>query len=323
MRRTSAVTLFELLTVVAIVGTLVAIMAPVLAQSRIAAKKTANLARMKQTATSLLLYCGDNEDAFPLSGPVDPGLVTGTPGAFLFGWVAGFPNGWDGDQWEWSDSMAWPNATATYRFSDGVMHASDMPTVELRHYGGTSPYLHPRKTPKPASFTMNGLLHSWNASAVAMPSRLTLLWQGAYKAAISGYAYANPVLFCNAYTSAPCRFQPLGFPQEGASNSSFRGDAVYLPFGEDTAWIYGRGMNFVSVDSSARWRAQNPSGQTADTVRSYDDPAGLYGPNGKQRSFHRCVMGEGTMVRYTSFFRPDSEFHYEFGATQDTRCDPR
>ncbi len=322
MNTRKGITLFELLTVIAIIGALAAIMVPVMAQARAAAQKTAAMARMKQTATALVLYSVDHEDTFPLSGPVDPGMITGFPGAYLTGWVAGFPNGWDGVEWEVSDAVAWPNSSAIYRFDDGVMYASDLPSVELKYTGSPSPYERPRKAPKPASFTMNGLLHAWATTAVAMPSRLTLVWQGAYRAAVSGYAYANPVLNCNANTDAPCRFQPQGFPQAGASNTSYRGDLVYLPFGEDTAWIYGRGMNFVAVDTSARWRAQNPSGQTGDTVRSYDDPAGLYGPGGKQRAFHRCVLGEGTLVRYTSFFRPDTEFKYEFGATQGTRCDP-
>lgn len=322
MSRKSGITLLELLTVVTIVSLLLAILTPVMSQAREAARKTAALSNMKQTAGSIVLYVADFDDTFPLSGPVDYGPITGTPGAYLFGWVAGFPNGWDGSEFEFSDSVAWPNSTSNYRASDDVAYASDLPTVRLSHFMEGSPYDRPLKRPNLASFTFNGLLHSWNATAIAQPSELTLIWQGAYKAAVSGYAYANPVLYCNANSAAPCRFNPAGFPQAGAFNEARRGDAVYSPYGPNTAWIYGRGMNFVSADTSASWRPQNPSGQTADMVRSYRDPAGLYGPNGKQLSFHRCLMGEGTMVRYTSFFRPDSEFRYEFGATQATRCDP-
>lgn len=323
MNRRSGITLLELLSVTAIVAALVAIMMPVMAQAKIAARKASTIARMKQTGTSLILYTVDYEDQFPLSGPVDNGEVTGNVGAYLVGWVAGFPNGWDGPQYEWSDSVAWPNATGIYRQDDSVMRAQDLPATRLSWMGTyDSPYAKPHKPPKFASFTMNGLLHSWSATAIAYPSKLTLLWQGAYKASVEGYAYSNPVLNCNANTLAPCRFNPRGYPQVGAANEHLRGDAVYLPFGDDTAWIYGRGMIYVSADTSARWLPQNPSGQTTDTVRSYEDPAGLYGPNGKHRAFHRCVMGAGTQVRYTSFFRPDSEFNYEFGSTMLTRCDP-
>jgi type II secretory pathway pseudopilin PulG len=323
LSRKRAITLIELLSVTAIVAALAAITFPVLARAKVSAKRTSTLVRMKQAGLSLIMYAGDHDDAYPLSGPVDNGEITGQAGAYLLGWVAGFPNGWDGKEYEWSDGVAWPNSTAPYRRDDAVMAAEDLPHVRIgMPAAAASPYRNPLKRPKLASFTMNGLLHAWTSTAIADPSRLSLLWQGAYRATVEGYAYSNPVLACNANTLAPCRFNPAGYPQAGASNPGLRGDAVYLPFGPDTAWIYGRGMIFVASDGSARWRPQNPNGQTTHMERSYDDPAGLYGPNGRQLSFHRCLMGEGTQVRYTSFFRPDSDFRYEFGATLATRCDP-
>lgn len=323
MSRRSAFSLLELLTVTAIVTALVAIMLPVFASAKESARKASSIVRMKQSASAIMIYVGDHDDMFPLSGPVDNGLITGVPGAYLLGWVAGFPNGWDGEEFEWSDGVAWANATEVYRKSDAIMFGEDLPVARISIPPPDSPYADPIKPPKLSSFTMNGLLHSWNASAIAIPSKLTMLWQGAYKAAVEGYAYSSPVLACNAMTLAPCRFNPRGFPQTGASNPSFRGDQLYRPFGQDTAWIYGRGMIYVAADTSARWVPQNPSGQTTDMVRRYDDPAGLYMPKGQQWAFHRCVMGEGTQVRYTSFFRPDSEFDYEFGSTLQTRCDPQ
>lgn len=55
-------TLIELLVVIAIIAILAAILFPVFAQAKEAAKKTACLSNDKQMATALMLYAGDNED---------------------------------------------------------------------------------------------------------------------------------------------------------------------------------------------------------------------------------------------------------------------
>ncbi len=57
-----AFTLIELLVVIAIIAILAAILFPVFAQAKEAAKKTSCLSNTKQMATALFLYAGDNED---------------------------------------------------------------------------------------------------------------------------------------------------------------------------------------------------------------------------------------------------------------------
>ena len=70
-RRENAVhqgfTLIELLVVIAIIAILAAILFPVFAQAKLAAKKTQDLSNMKQTGTGLLIYLSDNDDYFPLA----------------------------------------------------------------------------------------------------------------------------------------------------------------------------------------------------------------------------------------------------------------
>lgn len=58
-------TLIELLVVIAIIAILAAILFPVFAQAKLAAKKTASLSNMKQIATASIMYAGDNEDSMP------------------------------------------------------------------------------------------------------------------------------------------------------------------------------------------------------------------------------------------------------------------
>ena len=60
-------TLIELLVVIAIIAILAAILFPVFAQAKLAAKKTADLSNMKQTATGVLIYISDADDIFPLA----------------------------------------------------------------------------------------------------------------------------------------------------------------------------------------------------------------------------------------------------------------
>ncbi len=61
-----AFTLIELLVVIAIIAILAAILFPVFAQAKLAAKKAAGLSNMKQVATGLHLYLGDADDTMPL-----------------------------------------------------------------------------------------------------------------------------------------------------------------------------------------------------------------------------------------------------------------
>jgi prepilin-type N-terminal cleavage/methylation domain-containing protein/prepilin-type processing-associated H-X9-DG protein len=58
----NAFTLIELLVVIAIIAILAAILFPVFAQAKEAAKKTACLSNTKQIATATFMYAGDNDD---------------------------------------------------------------------------------------------------------------------------------------------------------------------------------------------------------------------------------------------------------------------
>jgi prepilin-type N-terminal cleavage/methylation domain-containing protein len=65
MQRSRAFTLIELLVVIAIIAILAAILFPVFAQAKLAAKKTADLSGLKQIGLSFFMYGNDYDDFLP------------------------------------------------------------------------------------------------------------------------------------------------------------------------------------------------------------------------------------------------------------------
>ena len=61
-----AFTLIELLVVIAIIAILAAILFPVFAQAKLAAKKTADLSNLKQIGTATMIYVNDADDVLPV-----------------------------------------------------------------------------------------------------------------------------------------------------------------------------------------------------------------------------------------------------------------
>lgn len=67
-----AFTLIELLVVIAIIAILAAILFPVFAQAKDAAKTTSALSNLKQTGLGIIMYTNDSDDSFPLMWSDDP-----------------------------------------------------------------------------------------------------------------------------------------------------------------------------------------------------------------------------------------------------------
>lgn len=70
-----AFTLIELLVVIAIIAILAAILFPVFAQAKTAAKKTSAISNQKQLGTAIQIYMGDFDDFFPRNDDCQPGTA--------------------------------------------------------------------------------------------------------------------------------------------------------------------------------------------------------------------------------------------------------
>ena len=74
-----AFTLIELLVVIAIIAILAAILFPVFAQAKLAAKKAVDLSNMKQMGLGLMMYANDNDDVAPQASWEFKGTALGNP----------------------------------------------------------------------------------------------------------------------------------------------------------------------------------------------------------------------------------------------------
>ncbi len=306
-----AFTLIELLVVIAIIAILAAILFPVFAQAKESAKKIAGLSNAKQTGTAILMYNTDYDDTFPIMYSVS------SDGFWWVDYPYATPAGWDyGGAYKQDDSNAWANSTHPYRKNYRLLTTEGTSPTDV-----TSEYATALFKWENTTLSTNGLLNIWNATAVNQVSKVPLLWHGNMKEELKGYGFTNPLLYCDLYANnTPCRFNAGGPPQQ---DPAAQGDWAYGPYdsNKDSAWILARGMSFVATDSSARWLPMNPGGQVTSSYGSYNDPTLEYRAKGQQWRYHRCAATSGG-TRYLSWFRPDSDYRYQFGNSSTTLCFP-
>lgn len=295
-----AFTLIELLVVIAIIAILAAILFPVFAQAKVAAKKASSISNVKQQGLSTNIYSTDNDDTFPLAFG-----YYGTPGA--------------GGMWYWNYwhevPSDWVNGTSpavANLYAQSSINSTDpyRKNWQMMKIVGSEQSFDvwspssaaPGKAPYKNGLAYNGLLHGWSATAVAAPSQLPLYTQ------IGGIINANgadtgplPVIACG--TSTSCRYAPAN---GNTCGDGANGGWTYYFYPNASQWIYGKSQTWVFTDSSAKARTVGMSINSTNNARTdfKTDPYTSYRANGVDNSTAWYDNG----YCHAILFRPDFDF---------------
>jgi len=179
-----AFTLIELLVVIAIVAILAAILFPVFAQAKEAAKKTQSLSNLKQIGLAWLMYNADYEDT----------LMRVSVGDFASGKVAYWWGSYDGTTLRESEGLIYP-----YTRSKGIQSDPSQPdtfrtALGLTGYGYNYSYLSPSdylpptysEIPRPVNYGAIGNVAETVAFATAARMSFSL------PHIVEGNAYLEP-----------------------------------------------------------------------------------------------------------------------------------
>jgi len=305
-----AFTLIELLVVIAIIAILAAILFPVFAQAKVAAKKTAALSNVKQLGTSSAIYMADYDDMFPIAYSIRANgtvrwntFIPYPSGAITSG-------GWNAANIVAETDMHWATSMQPYIKNLQMTETGLQLTTVIAGdtYGtkvGTS------------GLVMNGLMSNYSGTAIEAISTVPAYWTGMGSWQYKGRAFSNPSLRCDAAVGADCRFNPSGPAQAGSSAAAGGNQTAFFSMGTAwKVWTYGSdsktgGAIFSRADTSAKTARVGTVDAPAFHASALTDPYANVSPNGAfgywgtyQGDCSDPANDTGTF-RYICFFRPD------------------
>ncbi|MGV3619061.1 MAG: type II secretion system protein [Fimbriimonas sp.] len=292
-RNRAGFTLIELLVVIAIIAILAAILFPVFAQAKSAAKKTASLSNLKQMGTAAQIYLSDTDDVWPITYGPDP--AGGYTWDRLIPVPANWPTGLTPAEID-RNSAFWANNLLPYTKNLQMLYC---PATQKRDpaVDATVPQVPPANIQHSISYTYNGLLNGYSGTAVAAPSNLPVFWQGRGNRSLRGVGYVNPFLYCND-ENAPCRYVPPSASCTDAVNGAW--SATTRNTGGLGYNVHSGGLNYAYADSSAKYRKVGVPNSNQTDPRT--DPFARYANNEATRSWY------DQYGCHSYLFRPDFDF---------------
>jgi prepilin-type N-terminal cleavage/methylation domain-containing protein len=241
MKTRSAFTLIELLVVIAIIAILAAILFPVFAQAKAAAKHTQSLSNTKQMTLGVLQYLNDSDDVSPLSEFYT--VATGTwAGASVTTPTSVFGSTPVRDAF-WSNSVG--PYIKNYQIYTSSLNSKDRSDVFGVSLTAAQGYTY--------ALTYNGYLNQWNQSQTVTPAGAILFSQGLGVGTMPRYANAFPLLISNA------GWEGLFIADDGGAHCA-------QPYGygfnfDSSWWVYSRGSDYAYIDGHSKY-VVNPSAKS-------------------------------------------------------------
>jgi prepilin-type N-terminal cleavage/methylation domain-containing protein len=297
-----AFTLIELLVVIAIIAILAAILFPVFAQAKEAAKQTQTLSNAKNLGTAFNIYLSDNDDQFPMGASFNS-----TAGTYRWNFIIQFPVGWRGGAFSaeprrTEDSSMWGNALFPYVKNVGVYAQAGSSNLTI-----AAPTVANSITPQPVGFAYNGLLHTYNATAIASVSTLPLLHTGTGKQNYLGFLSSNPNLLCDQVNPS-CYYNPGRHPQTGAAG---QGGTMFFAWGCNVNTgnvryqVHSTNSIYVRADSSAKANRIAMASRAAGSMTPGPSTDWRTDPNTDYLSGGVCAQSFWWDGSHPWLFRPD------------------
>jgi len=303
-----AFTLIELLVVIAIIAILAAILFPVFAQAKEAAKKTQSLSNSKQMGTGMIVYTTDVDDQFAL------GWSRRADGSYRYGTVHPTPagtvltGGWNDPVIVEQNKTSWANSMQPYTKSWALYELAGQ---NRGYYDNAATDFSNTIKPEAIGINFNGLMHTLSSSAITSPSVAILFWAGQGTQSTVGRSLANPALNCVG-TADGCRFNPNGRAVSSGADG-WQSTSYSSNRGGYKVWLHTKGVPMVRTDSSAKHMkvgTTEPPSPMQPASGAYKDPYSLVTGGGTGWNYWGCADGgDGAATTpyqyYHCYFRPD------------------